>query len=159
MERGCGIIVWQEQIIQLAMDVAGMSGAEADEMRRAFGRSNNNYLMTKYWEIFKSGALKNGVSESGAKKIFSKISGHYMFPESHSYAFAITAYQAAWIKFYYPLEFFTSLMNNQPMGFYPLETIKEDAKCHNVFFINPDVNLGDATVSYTHLTLPTNREV
>lgn len=144
LERGCGIIVWQEQIIQLAMDVAGMSGAEADEMRRAFGRSNNDYLMTKFWDIFKSGALKNGVPENGARKIFSKISGHYMFPESHSYAFAITAYQAAWIKFYYPLEFFTSLMNNQPMGFYPLETIKEDAKCHNVFFINPDVNLGDA---------------
>ena len=57
-----------------------------------------------------------------------KINGHYMFPESHSHAFAITAYQAAWLKCHYPLEFFVALLNNQPMGFYPLETIKQDAR-------------------------------
>ena len=60
--------------------------------------------------------------------IFGKINGHYMFPESHSHAFAVTAYQAAWLKRYYPLEFFVTLMNNQPMGFYPTETLKQDAR-------------------------------
>ena len=51
-----------------------------------------------------------------------------MFPESHSHAFAVTAYQAAWLKRYHPVEFFVALMNNQPMGFYPMETLKQDAR-------------------------------
>ena len=63
-----------------------------------------------------------------------------MFPESHSHAFAVTAYQAAWLKRHYPLEFFTALMNNQPMGFYPIETLKEDARRFGVPFLNPCVN-------------------
>ena len=63
-----------------------------------------------------------------------------MFPESHSHAFAVTAYQAAWLKRYHPLEFFVALMNNQPMGFYPLETLKEDARRFGVPFLNPCVN-------------------
>ena len=74
-------------------------------------------------------AAKNrGVDEKTAHKIFSKINGHYMFPESHSHAFAISAYQVAWLKYHYPLEFYVSLMNNQPMGFYPIDSIKHDAK-------------------------------
>ena len=63
-----------------------------------------------------------------------------MFPESHSHAFAITAFQAAWLKCYYPLEFFVALMNNQPMGFYPLETLKQDARRFGIPFLNPCVN-------------------
>ena len=63
-----------------------------------------------------------------------------MFPESHSHAFAITAYQAAWLKRHHPLEFFVALMNCQPMGFYPMETIKQDARRFGVPFLNPCVN-------------------
>ena len=66
------------------------------------------------------------------EKIFQKFSGQYMFPESHAYAFGITAYQMTWLKFYYPLEFFVAIFNQQPMGFYNLETLKEDAKRHGV---------------------------
>ena len=65
-----------------------------------------------------------------------------MFPESHSYAFGITAYQAAWFKCHYPVEFYVAFMNSQPMGFYPIEAIKEDARRHEVPFLNPDINLG-----------------
>ena len=72
--------------------------------------------------------------------IFAKITGHYLFPESHSHAFAITAYQAAWLKRYYPLEFFVALVNQQPMGFYPLETLKEDARRFGVPFRTPCLN-------------------
>ena len=82
--------------------------------------------------------------EEIAARIFEKINGHYMFPESHSHAFAVTAYQAAWLKRYYPLEFFVTLVNNQPMGFYPLETIKEDARRFGVTFLNPCVNRSQA---------------
>ena len=63
-----------------------------------------------------------------------------MFPESHSHAFAITAFQAAWLKRYHPLEFFVSLINNQPMGFYPVETLKEDARRFGAPLLNPCVN-------------------
>ena len=63
-----------------------------------------------------------------------------MFPESHSHAFAVTAYQAAWLKRRHPLEFFVSLVNNQPMGFYPVETLKQDARRFGVPFLNPCVN-------------------
>ena len=140
LERGHGIVVWQEQVVQLIEDVAGMTAAQADQVRRAFARPNNEHLIAIHWERFLEGARRNGVPEETAGKIFSKINGHYMFPESHSHAFAVTAYQAAWLKFYYPLEFFVGLMNNQPMGFYPMETLKQDARRFGVPFLNPCVN-------------------
>ena len=140
LERGCGVIVWQEQVVQLIMDVAGMTAAEADEVRRAFARANNEHLIAMHRERFFEGARANGVPDDIAEKIFGKINGHYMFPESHSHAFAITAYQAAWLKRYHPLEFFVTLINNQPMGFYPVETLKEDARKFGVRFLNPCVN-------------------
>ena len=140
LERGYGIIVWQEQVVQLIEDVAGMTAAEADEVRRAFARPNNEHLIAMHWERFAEGARRTGVPEETARKIFGKINGHYMFPESHSHAFAVTAYQAAWLKRYHPLEFFVTLMNNQPMGFYPMETLKQDAGRFGVPFLNPCVN-------------------
>ena len=143
LERGYGIIVWQEQVVQLIMDVAGMSAAEADEVRRAFARQNNEHLIAMHRQRFLEGAQANGVPPDAAERIFAKINGHYMFPESHSHAFAITAYQAAWLKRYYPLEFFVSLVNQQPMGFYPVETLKEDARRFGVPFLNPCVNRSD----------------
>ena len=140
LERGCGIIVWQEQVVQLIQDVAGMTAAEADQVRRAFARPNNDHLIAMYQRKFLEGAAGNGVPEDVALKIFGKINGQYMFPESHSHAFAVTAYQAAWLKRYHPLEFFITLMNNQPMGFYPIETLKQDARRFGVPFLNPCVN-------------------
>ena len=140
LERGYGIIVWQEQVVQLLQDVAGMTAAQADEVRRAFARPNSEHLIAIHRERFMEEARRNGVPEETARKIFSKINGHYMFPESHSHAFAVTAYQAAWLKRYHPLEFFVSLMNNQPMGFYPVETLKQDARRFGVPFLNPCVN-------------------
>ena len=141
LERGCGIIVWQEQVVQLISDVSGMSTSEADEIRRAFARPNSDHLIAMHRRRFLEGALANGVPVDIADKIFDKVNGHYMFPESHSHAFAVTAYQAAWLKCHHPLEFFVALMNSQPMGFYPVETIKEDARRFGVPFLNPCVNL------------------
>ena len=141
LERGYGIIVWQEQVVQLIMDVAGFTAAQAVEVRRAFARPHSDHLIAGHRERFLEGAQGNGVPEDVAERIFAKINGHYMFPESHSHAFAVTAYQAAWLKRHHPLEFFVALMNNQPMGFYPLETLKEDARRFGVSFLNPCVNL------------------
>ncbi len=143
LERGCGIIVWQEQVVQLISDVAGMTTSEADEIRRAFTRPNSDHLVAMHRLRFLEKAIANGVPREAAEKIFDKINGHYMFPESHSHAFGVTAYQAAWLKCHHPLEFFVALMNSQPMGFYPVETIKEDARRFGVPFLNPCVNRSD----------------
>lgn len=140
LERGYGIIIWQEQVVQLLMDVGGLSAAEADEVRRAFAKPHSQHIVQMYWHKFREGAVRKGVPEDVARKVFLKVNGHYMFPESHSHAFAITAYQAAWLKCHYPLEFFVALLNNQPMGFYPLEALKQDARRSGVPFLNPDVN-------------------
>ena len=147
LERGCGIIVWQEQVVQLISDVAGMTTSEADEIRRAFTRPNSDHLIAMHRRRFLEGALANGVPANIADRIFEKINGHYMFPESHSHAFGVTAYQAAWLKCHHPLEFFVALMNSQPMGFYPVETIKEDARRFGVPFLNPCVNLSGVKCS------------
>ena len=144
LERGYGIIVWQEQVVQLLMDVGGMSASEADGVRRAFTKSNNGHLIAMYRRHFLEGALNNGVDRETALKIWQKVNGQYMFPESHSHAFAITAYQAAWLKRHYPLEFFVALINNQPMGFYPMETLKQDARRFGIPFLNPCVNRSKA---------------
>ena len=118
LERGCGVIVWQEQVVQLIRDVSGMTAAQADEIRRAFAKPNNEHLIARHRRRFLEGAQGKGVPEDVAERIFAKINGQYMFPESHSHAFAVTAYQAAWLKRYYPLEFFVALVNQQPMGFF-----------------------------------------
>ena len=144
LERTLGVILFQDQVNQLAMDVAGFGPKEADDLRRAFGRKNNADLLKMYRDKFNHGAAELGVSPSAAEKVFKKFSGQYMFPESHAYAFGITAYQMAYLKYYYPLEFFVAIFNQQPMGFYNLETLKEDAKRHDVEVLNPDINESQA---------------
>ena len=140
LERTLGIVLFQDQLNQLAIDVAGMSHGKADLLRRAFGRKHNTQLIDSYQKEFISGALSRGVSKPTAEKIFNKFNGLYMFPESHAFAFGVTAYQAAWMKYYYPLEFFTAIFQEQPMGFYNLETLKEDARRHGIKILNPDIN-------------------
>ena len=140
LARTLGIILFQDQVNQLAMDVAGFGPREADEMRRAFSRRNNRDLLQTYWEKFRDGAAGRNVPEQTAWQIFKKFSGEYMFPESHAFAFGVTAYQMAWIKYYYPLEFFVGIFNQQPMGFYNLETLKEDAGRHGIRVLNPLIN-------------------
>ena len=144
LERTKGIILFQDQVNQLAMDVGGFSPKEADSLRRAFGKKNNVALIRMYWQKFRDGAVSRDVPEPIALKIFKRFSGQYMFPEAHAYAFGITAYQMAWMKYYYPLEFFVAIFNQQPMGFYNLETLKEDAKRHDIDVLNPDINESDA---------------
>ncbi|MDP6347294.1 MAG: DNA polymerase III subunit alpha, partial [Dehalococcoidia bacterium] len=140
LEKTHGVILFQDQVNQVAVDAAGFSPLEADQLRRAFGRRHNAALIQTYWEKFREGAARRGIDEETAWRIFKKFNGHYMFPESHAFAFGVTAYQASWLKYYYPLEFYTGLFNQQPMGFYNLETLKEDAKHHGISVLNPDVN-------------------
>ncbi len=138
--RTLGIILFQDQVNQLAIDIAGFTPAAADQLRRAFGRHHNEALLAHYHKQFMDGAASRGVGETAAEAIWEKFNGQYMFPESHAFAFGVTAYQASWLKVYYPLEFFVAIFNQQPMGFYNLETLKEDARRHGVTVLNPDIN-------------------
>ena len=140
LERTLGIILYQDQVNELAVEVAGLTYKDGDNLRRAFGRKNSRGILKKYWEKFRDGASVNGVAEDVARKVFGKFSGQYMFPESHAYAFGITAYQMSWLKYHYPLEFYVAIFNQQPMGFYNLETLKEDANRHGIQVLNPDIN-------------------
>jgi error-prone DNA polymerase len=141
LERTLGIILFQDQVNQLAIDVAGFAPSEADRLRRAFSRKHNEALIEQYRQKFFEGAKARDVTEEQAEKVFKKFNGQYMFPESHAFAFGVTAYQASWLKYYYPLEFFVAIFNQQPMGFYNLETLKEDARRHGIKTLNPDINL------------------
>jgi error-prone DNA polymerase len=143
LERTLGVVLYQDQLMELGKYVAGMSAAEADRMRRAFSRRNADQLVPMWHEKFISGAMAKGVPIEAAEKIFLKFHGEFQFPEAHAFAFGVTAFQAAWLKYYYPLEFFVGLFNQQPMGFYNLETLKEDARRHGVEVLNPDVNRSD----------------
>ncbi len=144
LERTLGVVLFQDQVNQLAIDVAGFAPSEADRLRRAFGRKHNDELIEQYHQKFLAGAKERGVDEKAAETVFKKFNGQYMFPESHAFAFGVTAYQASWLKYYYPLEFFVAIFNQQPMGFYNLETLKEDARRHGITALNPDINKSSA---------------
>ena len=144
LEKSLGIILFQDQVVTLGVDVGGFTASEADQMRRAFQRRNNEALLQRYWERFRDGAAERGVSEKIAEKIFLKFNPHYMFPEGHALAFGVTAYHMAWLRRHYPTEFYISIFNAQPMGFWPIETLKQDAKRMGVTIYSPDVNLSQA---------------
>ena len=144
LRKTLGVLLFQDQINQLAIDVGGFKPFEANKLRIALQKNNNLEVILKYKQQFITGALKKGVSKNIAEKIFNKFNGNYMFPEAHAFAFGVTAYHMAWLKYYYPKEFFAAIFNQQPMGFYNLETLKEDAKRHGIEFLNPDVNLSSA---------------
>lgn len=120
--------MFQDQVVQMGMDVGGFSAAEADRMRRAFGRRNGEALVESYRQRFLASTVERGVPASVAEIIFGKFNPHNMFPEGHALAFAFTAYQMGWLRRYHPLEFFVALFNEQPMGFWDLGTLKQDAR-------------------------------
>ncbi|MYA59250.1 MAG: DNA polymerase III subunit alpha [Chloroflexi bacterium] len=144
LKKSLGIILFQDQVVTLGIDVGGMTASESDQMRRAFQRRNNEALIKRYRKRFRDGAAERGVSEKIAEKIFLKFNPHYMFPEGHALAFGVTAYHMAWLRRHYPTEFYTSIFNAQPMGFWPLETLKQDAKRMGVRLHSPHVNISDA---------------
>ncbi len=130
LDRTLGVPIFQEQVIKLAMVAAGFSGGEADQLRRAMASWKKTGELEQFRPKLIQGMLARGYSRSYAEQIFQQICGfgEYGFPESHSASFALLAYASAWLKYYYPLEFFTSLLNSLPMGFYSVSQLVQDAK-------------------------------
>jgi error-prone DNA polymerase len=140
-----GVILYQEQIIEIAMHVAGMRPARADGFRRAMTRHLNRVEMSSLENEFIDGCLGNGVPREVADQLFSAVQGFavYGFCRSHAAAFARTSYETAWLKLNHPVEFGCGLLNNQPMGFYHPSVLVEDLKRHGVKALPVDINRSD----------------
>jgi error-prone DNA polymerase len=142
-----GAIIFQEQVLDVAIALAGFSVGEAEGLRRAMSRKRSQDAMEAYRRRFIDGSLANGADLETAELVFSKLSGFasFGFPKSHAAAFALLAYQSAWLRFHYPEEFLCSLLNAQPMGFYPPASLVRDAQRRGVDVLPPDVNLSEAS--------------
>jgi error-prone DNA polymerase len=132
--RTLGVPLFQEQMLKIAMIMADFSGAEAEELRRALSFHRSVERMEKVSVKLRAGMEKNGVAPEVILKIIQSISSFalYGFPESHAISFAILAYGSAYLKVHRAAEFYASLLNNQPMGFYAPATIVKDARRHGI---------------------------
>lgn len=134
LERTLGVVLFQEQILRIAMELGGFTASEADELRRAIGFTRSQDRLNKMKDRLAVGLKNNGVSPSAVESIQKSLESFalYGFPESHAISFALIAYASAWLKVHRAPEFYAGLLNNQPMGFYSPATLVQDARRHNV---------------------------
>ncbi len=142
LKETLGVILFQEQVLRCAIAIAGFSPGEADSLRRAMSRKRSLQAMEQIKQRFLDGAKGNDVGEEVAERVFDTLKGfaEYGFCKSHAAGFALLAYQSAWLKYYYPGEFYAAILNNQPMGFYSPEVIIGDARRHGVEVLPVDIN-------------------
>jgi error-prone DNA polymerase len=140
-----GVIVFQDQVLQVCEALSGFTAGQAEALRRAMSRRRSLELMEGFWEQFRDGAAARGVPESTAQKVFQQVTAfsQFGFPKSHAAAFGLLAYQSTWLRHYHPVEYYAALFNNQPMGFYSLDALGRDACRHDVEVKLPDVNRSD----------------
>jgi error-prone DNA polymerase len=136
-----GAIVFQDQVIEVAMEFAGFSAGEAEGLRRAMSRKRSEAAIRAYEEKFVEGACARGASRATAESVWSQIVGFsgFGFPKAHSAAFGLLAYQSTWLRVHYHPEFLCALLNEQPMGFYPPDTLVHEAQRRGVEVLPPCV--------------------
>jgi error-prone DNA polymerase len=141
-----GVVVFQDQVLEVAIALAGFTVGEAEGLRRAMSRKRSLEALEAYRGRFVAGAAGNGVDAKTAETVFDKLVGFsgFGFPKAHAAAFGLLAYQSTWLRHYYPAEFLCALLNEQPMGFYPPATLVRDAQRHGVEILPVDVNLSSA---------------
>jgi error-prone DNA polymerase len=136
------VIVFQDQVLDVAIHLAGFTVGEAEGLRRAMSRKRSHAALESYRERFIAGAIAKDVDEQVAHSVYDKLvafSG-FGFPKSHSAAFGLLAYQSAWLRHHYGAEFLAALLNAQPMGFYPPATLVRDAQRRSIETRPPDIN-------------------
>ncbi len=145
LKRTLGVPLFQEQLLRMAMVVAGFSGGEAEELRRAMGFKRSMKRMQQIEQRLRDGMARNGIVGAAADQIVQSITSFalYGFPESHAASFALIVYASAYLKAHYPAAFYAALLNNQPMGFYHPATLVKDAQRHGVRFAPIDVQISD----------------
>jgi error-prone DNA polymerase len=146
LKKTLGVPLFQEQLMQMAIDVAGFSASEADQLRQAMGSKRSAQRMERLRSRFYSGMAERGITGDIADAIFDKLAAfaNFGFPESHSVSFAYLVYSSAWFKLHYPAVFLAALLNSQPMGFWSPQTLSADARRHGVKVLGPDVNASGA---------------
>lgn len=143
LEKTYGVVLFQEQVIQIATAIAGFTPGESDRLRRVMTHKRSRKDMEEIGKEFIRRAVENGVEEEVASTIFSYIQGYagYGFCEAHSAAFADTAYKTAYLIRHYPAQFYAAILSNQPMGYYSPATIAVEAKRRGISVLPVDINL------------------
>ncbi|MGI6550103.1 MAG: DNA polymerase III subunit alpha [Syntrophomonadales bacterium] len=138
-----GVILFQEQVIEIATAVAKFSPGEADQLRRVMTHARSHRAMEEIGETFVAKAIANGFDPELAKTIFSCIAGYasYGFCEGHAAAFATTSFKTAYLVRHYPVEFYAAILSNQPMGYYPPRIICGEARRRGIKILPPHINL------------------
>jgi error-prone DNA polymerase len=141
LRRTLGVPLFQEQLLRMAMTVAGFSGGEAEELRRAMGFKRSAERMEKIEARLRAGMFRNGIDGSTADDIVRSITSFalYGFPESHAASFALIAYASAYLKYHHPAAFFAAMLNCYPLGFYHPSTLVKDAERHGAIALPVDV--------------------
>ncbi len=142
LRKTLGVPLFQEQLMQMAIDVAGFTPAEADELRQAMGSKRSRQRMERLRQRLYDGMAERGITGEIADELFTKMAAfaNYGFPESHSVSFAYLVYSSSWLKYYEPAAFCAALINAQPMGFWSPHTLTQDARRHGVVVRTPDLN-------------------
>jgi len=137
-----GVILYQDQVMEVCKALAGFTDGQADQLRRAMSRKRSRENMERFRDLFLQGAAARGVPLETALGVFEKVVAfsEFGFPKSHAAAFAVLAYQSMWLLHYHPAEFIASVINAQPMGFYSPDTLIKDVGRRGVRFLRPDVN-------------------
>jgi error-prone DNA polymerase len=145
LSRTKGVPLFQEQAMEIAIEAAGFTPAEADQLRRSMATFKAKGMVSGFQKKLIDGMLAKGYEEDFAKRIFRQLEGFgsYGFPESHAASFALLVYVSAWLKFYHPDAFCAALLNSQPMGFYQPAQIVRDAQEHHVKVLPVDVNYSE----------------
>jgi len=140
-----GAIVFQDQVIQVAMALAGFTAGEAEGLRRAMSRKRSQAALAGYEQRFVAGCGKRGIEPALAERVFAQVRGFsgFGFPKSHAAAFGLLAYQSAWLRVHYGPELLCALLNEQPMGFYPPDSLAHEAQRRGIGVLGPDVNVSD----------------
>lgn len=150
LEKTLGVPLFQEQLMQIAIDVAGFTPAQADRLRKAMGAKRSHERMSELKSELYSGMAAKGVPPGVREEIYDKLDAfaEFGFPESHSFSFAYLVYASAWLKVHFPEHFYAGMLAAQPMGFYSPQSLVADARRHGVHVASPCVvrSLGEASV-------------
>ncbi len=143
--RTLGVPLFQEQVMKIAVAIAGFTAGEADELRRAIGAWRSSGTIDRMGRKLRDGLLREGLPPDWVERVFQQIKGfaEYGFPESHSASFTVLAYASCYLKHHYPAEFTIALINSQPMGFYGIHTLLEEAQRSGVRVLPIDPNLSE----------------
>jgi error-prone DNA polymerase len=146
LEKTYGVVLFQEQVIEIATAIAGFNPGEADRLRRVMTNARSEKVMQEIGAEFIEKAQKNGIDGDLAREIFACIRGYasYGFCEAHAAAFATTSFKTAYMLKHYPGEYYTAILNNQPMGFYPPYIICSEARRRGIAILGPDVNASES---------------